>query len=44
MEKCFNDNGHEMTGLPYERYITSPAIETDPAKYQTEVVWPLKDG
>ena len=44
MERWFNDNGYEMTDLPYERYITDPTIEMDPAKYQTEVVWPLKDG
>ena len=44
MEKWFIDNEHEMTGLPYERYITGPTAEMDPAKYKTEVVWPLKDG
>jgi DNA-binding transcriptional MerR regulator len=44
MGKWFTDNGHEMTELPYERYITDPTVETDPAKYKTEVVWPLKDG
>jgi len=44
MEKWFKDNGHEMTGLPYERYVIGPTEETDPAKYKTEVVWPLKDG
>jgi len=39
-----DDNGHEMTGLPSERYISGPTVETDPSKYQTEVVWPLKEG
>jgi effector-binding domain-containing protein len=43
MGKWFTDNGHEMTGLPYERYITDPTAETDPSKYKTEVVWPMKD-
>lgn len=34
-------HGREMMAS-YERYITDPGEEPDPAKYQTEVIWPLR--
>jgi effector-binding domain-containing protein len=35
------EHGREMRAS-YERYITDPGEEPDPAKYETEVVWPLR--
>ncbi len=34
--------GFEMAGSPWEEYITDPTTETDPAKWQTRIVYPVK--
>ncbi|MEA3443552.1 MAG: SRPBCC family protein [Bacteroidota bacterium] len=34
--------GFEMAGAPWEEYITDPSKETDPEKWQTRIVYPIK--
>ena len=36
------ENGRELAAEPRERYLTDPGAEPDPAKWLTEVIWPLK--
>ena len=36
------ENGRELSAEPRERYLTDPGAEPDPAKWLTEVIWPLK--
>lgn len=35
-------NGHETAGPPRELYVTDPREVSDPADYQTEVLWPIR--
>lgn len=35
-------NGYEITGPPMEIYITDPAMEPDPSKWETQVLYPVK--
>lgn len=34
--------GYEITGYPWELYVTDPTIETDTSKWITEVYYPVK--
>lgn len=36
-------SGREAAGSPWEVYLTDPGQEPDPAAWQTQLVWPLKD-
>jgi effector-binding domain-containing protein len=36
------EQGLEMTGAPYEIYITDPETEPDASKWETEVYWPIR--
>lgn len=36
------EHGHEFAGPAREVYLTNPAEESDPAKYQTEIAWPIR--
>lgn len=36
------EHGHELAGPAREVYLTNPAEEPDPAKYQTEIAWPIR--
>lgn len=42
IERWIKDNGYEVAGPPWESYVTDPASEPDPAKWRTDVFWPLK--
>jgi effector-binding domain-containing protein len=35
------EHGREPSGSPWESYFTDPTAEPDPAKWRTDVVWPL---
>ncbi|MEM7202174.1 MAG: GyrI-like domain-containing protein [Planctomycetota bacterium] len=35
-------NGMETSGAPWEMYWTDPAMEADPAKWRSQVLWPIK--
>jgi DNA-binding transcriptional MerR regulator len=35
-------HGHELHGPPWESYVTNPAEEPDPAKYRTDIAWPIR--
>ncbi len=35
-------NGYELTGSPWESYVTDPGQEPDPAKWVTEVYYPCE--
>lgn len=37
-----NDNGIEVTGTPWEMYITDPMKEPDQSKWETKVYFPIK--
>jgi effector-binding domain-containing protein len=41
LEGWIRDNGYEAAGDPWEVYLTDPTTEPDPAKYQTDVFWPV---
>jgi effector-binding domain-containing protein len=34
--------GHDPAGPVWEVYVVGPAVEQDPSKYHTDVVWPLR--
>ncbi len=34
--------GYEITGMPWEVYVTDPAVEVDTSKWLTEVYYPVK--
>lgn len=36
------EHGHEIDGPAREVYLTNPAEEPDPAKYHTEIAWPIR--
>ncbi|HEX6798659.1 MAG TPA: GyrI-like domain-containing protein [Ktedonobacterales bacterium] len=36
------EHGHEYAGPAREVYLTNPIEEPDPAKYQTEIAWPIR--
>lgn len=36
------EHGHEFSGPAREVYLTNPVKEPDPAKYQTEIAWPIR--
>ena len=42
LEKYIKENNLETNGDPYEVYITDPQTEPDPAKWVTELYWPVK--
>ncbi|MGH2994210.1 MAG: GyrI-like domain-containing protein [Solirubrobacterales bacterium] len=35
-------NGHDPAGPVWEVYVTGPPDESDPSKWRTELVWPLR--
>lgn len=41
IEAWMSANGRAPGGAPWEVYLTDPALEPDPAKWRTEIVWPL---
>ncbi|HSI90626.1 MAG TPA: GyrI-like domain-containing protein, partial [Adhaeribacter sp.] len=41
MDKYLTANKKEISGSPWEVYITDPAKEQDPAKWLTEIYYPL---
>jgi effector-binding domain-containing protein len=36
-----NEKGYMITGPPMEIYITDPAVEPDPSKWETQVLYPI---
>lgn len=34
--------GKEPSGAPWESYLTDPGTEPDPAKWRTQILWPVK--
>lgn len=42
LEAYMMENSLEENGPPYEVYITDPASEPDPSKWETQIVWPVK--
>lgn len=42
IEKWMKDNKKTAAGPPWEVYITDPGMEKDTAKWQTEIVFPIK--
>jgi effector-binding domain-containing protein len=42
LEAWIKDAGREPAGGPWEVYWTDPGEEPDPAKWRTEVVWPIR--
>lgn len=42
IEKWMKDNKKSPAGPPWEVYITDPTMEKDTAKWQTEIVFPVK--
>ena len=42
LETWFKEQGREMGGAPWEVYWTDPGEEPDPARWRTEVVWPIR--
>lgn len=41
IEEWMAANGRVAGGAPWERYLTDPSSEPDPAKWQTAIYWPL---
>jgi len=41
LERWIEANGLRAGDAPWESYITSPAEDTNPADWRTEVYWPL---
>jgi AraC family transcriptional regulator len=41
LERWIEANGFRVGEAPWESYITSPAEDTNPADWRTEVYWPL---
>ncbi len=35
------EHGHKIAGAPWESYFTDPTTEPDPAKWRTDVLYPL---
>jgi AraC family transcriptional regulator len=42
IERWVEANGHEVSGAPWEWYVTDPGEWPDPADWRTEIFWPLK--
>lgn len=42
MERWLAASPHQPNGGPWELYITDPSAEPDPAKWLTEVIFPLR--
>lgn len=42
LEEYIKENKLEMSGSPYEVYVTDPETEPDPTKWVTELYWPIK--
>jgi effector-binding domain-containing protein len=42
LENYLKENDLESNGDPWEVYLTNPQQEPDPAKWMTELVWPVK--
>ena len=36
--------GLRIAGPAREMYVTDPALVTDPANYETELLWPVSGG
>lgn len=41
IEKWMRENGRADGGPPWEVYMTDPGEEPDPAKWRTDIYWPL---
>lgn len=42
IERWIAEHGHRAKGAPWEQYLTDPGEEPDPAKWRTQVVYPLE--
>jgi effector-binding domain-containing protein len=42
LEKYISENSLQTNGDPYEVYTTDPGQEPDPARWITELYWPVK--
>lgn len=42
LDSWIKETGKESAGLQWERYWTDPGKEPDPAKQETELLWPVK--
>ncbi len=42
LEEWMHDNGYVPGGAPWEDYITDPSEDPDPAKWRTDVYWPIR--
>ena len=42
IEQWIGAEGLEVGGAPWEHYLTDPAEEPDPARWRTNVFWPLR--
>ncbi len=43
VHRWIEDNGYQVAGAPWNWYVTSPAEDTDPSTWRTEVYWPITD-
>jgi len=41
IERWMQQQGVRAAGAPWESYITDPAEHPDPAKWRTDVFWPI---
>jgi len=41
IERWMQEHGVRAAGAPWESYITDPAEHPDPAKWRTDVFWPI---
>jgi AraC family transcriptional regulator len=41
VERWIDAQGYQVSGAPWESYVTDPAQHPDPADWRTEVYWPL---
>lgn len=42
LERWMKANQHAPSGAPWEFYVQDPAKNPDPAKWQTQIFWPIK--
>lgn len=42
MQAWMTEKGLVPTKMMWERYLTDPAVEKDPAKFVTEIYWPVE--
>jgi DNA-binding transcriptional MerR regulator len=42
VQRWIQEHGHECAGPPREIYLVGPQQETDPARFRTEIEWPIR--